>query len=122
MTRTISTLDTDTTTGDVDVDTYQGGVDIPVGPGSVLAAYANSDFEGDIDTERKTYPNVWGTQGGSYLRGVSWIGAPPPHIPDWQLNRTLMQSFRTQAWVRKNAIRGVCGRRRRRRPQTPRGI
>ncbi|MCQ6262747.1 porin [Alcanivorax sp. MM125-6] len=48
-------LDTDTTTGDVDVDTYQGGVDIPVGPGSVLASYANSDFEGDIDTERKTW-------------------------------------------------------------------
>nr|WP_238401193.1 porin [Alloalcanivorax marinus] len=48
-------LDTDTTTGSVDVDTYQGGVDIPVGPGSVLASYASSDFEGDIDTERNTW-------------------------------------------------------------------
>ena len=48
-------LETDTTAGDVDVDTYQGGVAVPAGPGSVLASYAASDFDGEIDTKRKTW-------------------------------------------------------------------
>ncbi len=48
-------LDTDTTVGDVDVDTYQGGVSVPAGPGSILAAYAKSEFDGEVDAERKTW-------------------------------------------------------------------
>lgn len=41
--------------GDVDTDTWQLGFSAPVGPGSVLASYANSDFTGVRDFERKTW-------------------------------------------------------------------
>lgn len=47
-------LDTDVAGGDFETDTYQLGVSVPVGPGSVLASYALSDFTGVVDTERKT--------------------------------------------------------------------
>ncbi len=49
------TLDTDTTNGDVDTDTWQAGVAVPVGSGRVLTSFANSDFSGAREYERKTW-------------------------------------------------------------------
>lgn len=55
-------LDTDIPTGNVEIDTYHVGASVPLGRGSLMASYARSEYEGDLERERDTWSLAYNHQ------------------------------------------------------------